>query len=446
MFGLMRKNTCDPPLQKLKWKKNHYCGTCKAMGTQYGHRTRLFLNYDLVFLSELLTHLSKDPVSFSSQAFQSVNCFRTPEHSDIPPPLKFAAAVGVLYADIKIQDNLIDGKNLFWRISKFSFQNPIDRSKKDLANWGIDLKLVDHWLKEQHRRETQRNSSSFYHYAEPTAEVTAHVFKTGAAFIGNSEANNEMEALGRNFGQIIYWLDACEDFIEDKRQKNFNPFQVIYGQYPGRQELAQIEKYLYSLEEETCELFGLLPFATEWKDQLASRLHSNLFIRTNAAFQKIENHVKSDLAINKLSFFGSIQFRIQNRWRQAFESAFRLNSNSAPYGQYALATAFFVFPKIPDSFVFEKIVYRKKTKDPCEDECVDPCCEDSCSECESCCQTLNCLVIVGFIAGLVAALICAFKDVEKGANRVFRKQKRQLRKEKRDLRRDLRKVKKQEKA
>lgn len=35
----------------------HYCGACKTIGRQYGHKSRMLLNYDAVFLAELLTEL-----------------------------------------------------------------------------------------------------------------------------------------------------------------------------------------------------------------------------------------------------------------------------------------------------------------------------------------------------------------------------------------------------
>ena len=64
MFGIMRpeggcsnKNSSD-----YRFHRMHYCGVCKAMGNSYGHKSRLLLNYDSVFLSELLRFLSTQSV------------------------------------------------------------------------------------------------------------------------------------------------------------------------------------------------------------------------------------------------------------------------------------------------------------------------------------------------------------------------------------------------
>jgi hypothetical protein len=76
--------------------------------------------------------------------------------------------------------------------------------------WGLDPDLIEYWLKEQERREAQPVSFDFGYYAEPTAEVTAHIFKTGTNFINDKVPASVVEDLGRYFGKIIYWLDALK--------------------------------------------------------------------------------------------------------------------------------------------------------------------------------------------------------------------------------------------
>ena len=58
MFGLM-KNTDGLPTKQSDWYRLHYCGTCKSLGKIYGQRSRFFLNYDIVFLAEILTILQE---------------------------------------------------------------------------------------------------------------------------------------------------------------------------------------------------------------------------------------------------------------------------------------------------------------------------------------------------------------------------------------------------
>jgi hypothetical protein len=445
MFGLMRKNSNDPPHQNFNWRKHHYCGTCKVMGAEYGHQSRVFLNYDLVFLSELLAQLNSKDATYQDKAFESVNCMRLPDQANIPDHLQFAAAVGVLYADIKLRDNLLDNKNPLWKISTIVFRKPALKSRKKLIEWGLDSDLIEYWLTEQDRREVQRESRDFNYYAEPTAEVTAHIFKTGANFINEKASASAMEDLGRSFGKIIYWLDACEDFIKDKKQKAFNGLQVICGQLQGKDQIDEVERYLNSLEEQTSEQLQSLPIPLILTDQFVSRLNANLSIRLNAAFHKIEKHLVDQRVSKELSFISLLKFRIQNRWKLAKENAFRLTFTTNEFSQYAVAAAFFIIPKIPDSLLFEEIVYKKNTansEDPCSEECGNTCS----SETEECCNTLTTITICTCVVGVTAALICAFKDMQNEVKVAKRKQNRQLRKEKRAIRRRLRKLKKVEKV
>jgi beta-lactamase regulating signal transducer with metallopeptidase domain len=141
----------------------------------------------------------------------------------------------------------------------------------------------------------------------------------------------------------------------------------------------------------------------------------------------------------ELPFIALQKFRVQNKWKLANEKAFRLTFITNEVSQYAVAAVFFAFPKIPDSFLFEEIVYKKNitnSADPCEDTCA--------KETEACCNTLTFLTICTCVVGVIAVLICAFKDLQNEANVTLRRQRRQARKARRAARRRLRKLKKAE--
>ena len=63
MFGLMRVKKCGMSEAEKHFRRLHYCGTCKTIGSLYGQKSRLLLNHDTVFLAEILSSLSDENAS-----------------------------------------------------------------------------------------------------------------------------------------------------------------------------------------------------------------------------------------------------------------------------------------------------------------------------------------------------------------------------------------------
>src|SRR5437016_2153337 len=98
MFGLMRRAERLP-----------YCGSCKTIGAMYGHRARLLLNHDLVFLAELL--MGKADPGWTP-AHKSFNCMAMPKVH--PPALRYSATVAVVLAHFQIEDQIADSGRRRW--------------------------------------------------------------------------------------------------------------------------------------------------------------------------------------------------------------------------------------------------------------------------------------------------------------------------------------------
>ena len=84
MFGLMRGPkgcaTDEQTKQQYKYHRKHYCGTCKVMGVEYNQTSRLLLNFDTVFLAELLSLLDNEDTDVWEDSLQKVNlCWAMPK-------------------------------------------------------------------------------------------------------------------------------------------------------------------------------------------------------------------------------------------------------------------------------------------------------------------------------------------------------------------------------
>jgi hypothetical protein len=233
MFGLMKHAPRMP-----------YCGTCKTMGAIYGHRSRVFLNHDVVFLAELLMHHSAEPDW--SDAYRSFNCLTLPgSEAQIPAVLQYAAAVNVALAHLHIADHRADAGGAKWRAAARWIAPAYRRASARLRQSDFPLDEMEAILLTQTHREAA--PESLEHVAEPTAIATALVFEHGARVIGKSGLAHSLRSLGARFGHLIYVLDAYDDWARDARAGAFNPLQR-FPEISARQEmlaaLAEIETQL----------------------------------------------------------------------------------------------------------------------------------------------------------------------------------------------------------
>lgn len=304
MFGLMRSRTCGlSPDEKLR-RRLHYCGTCKSIGTRYGQRARLLLNFDSVFAAEVLTAVAGlDAPSGWDANIHSINCFRLPDASAVPEPVRFAAAMTVVLAEVKIADHTDDGRGAIWRALRAAYGRSFRRASADLArNWGFPVDEL--WALVRAQAGIERRLSSRAGRQEPadlpdldgtgvgrdplrilalaarsTAGATALAFRHGARAAGRMDAAPALEELGRAFGSLVYALDAFRDVAEDHERGTFNAFSVAFGcrgAVLDRDVRRRAIRYLRSLQADTETALVSLPIASERAALFVDRLRSNL--------------------------------------------------------------------------------------------------------------------------------------------------------------------------
>ena len=344
MFGIMRpeggcsnKNSSDYRFQRM-----HYCGVCKAMGNSYGHKSRLLLNYDSVFLSELLTELGTEDHNNWENAFQAINKCLTMPTGNIPVSLQYAADANVLLADLKIQDQLIDNGSLGWRFAQIFFNKSFIRNAQKLANWGIDkneiLKISETQQRiEQHEAEFDSVENCVNYYGQPTAELTALIFGNAAQVIAKPELEEKLLALGYKFGQMAYLLDAFEDFEKDFRKGQFNPLAKFYA---NSVDLSEVEK-----DEIRAAVIQML-------DNCSSLLSELIPDRADIYYSRLRSNVMLQL-FKETKPAPGFRERLAMRWRSARDFAAEMSCDSkknlaSKLRFQMLSVAVFVAPKTPE--------------------------------------------------------------------------------------------------
>jgi hypothetical protein len=199
----------------------------------------MLLNNDAVFLAELLTALGPDQGSVKSWAkpLQSYNCASLPvDESQMPLALRIASAATLVMSEMKLKDQIDDNPKSGFKMIRKLYSESFFKASSHLKEWGIPMDALGSWCRAQHEREGEvranpaTRTDMLSYLAEPTAEMTGLVFQHAAEAIGACEdAKQSMSAVGKQFGTLIYLLDAFEDDKKDARRGEFNALHSAFG-------------------------------------------------------------------------------------------------------------------------------------------------------------------------------------------------------------------------
>ncbi len=260
MFGYVLPVKPEMKLRDFESYRAAYCGVCKQLGKSYGVFSRFLLNYDLVLLGVLADALSgetgPEPVE---GCFANPVARRKTRHNTAG--LCLAADGLVMLSYHKLQDSLAD--EAFPKRLAYSLAKPFlwHSYKKAAARHG-DIATV---LEEAMRRQMALEAAGCAlpdEACEPTAQMCAVLFAAAA----HTDADRPILArLGLFAGQIVYLLDAAEDFSEDAAKGKYNVFVNMGLSQQAATQAAQRRCRMAAGEIALC--YNLLPLV-QYKDIL----------------------------------------------------------------------------------------------------------------------------------------------------------------------------------
>lgn len=344
MFGIMRPQGCGTSDAAKEHHRLHYCGTCKAMGSDYGQASRLLLNFDTVFLSEILSRLSTENTAQWESALHSHNCFAMPKDAPaLPLALRYAAATNVVLTEFKVDDNLHDSGGFRWRFTRGFFTRAFRKAEQSLGNWGVNV--ADLWAEARRGQAREKGMTlarpkleqHLAYFAEPTARMTAALFAQGAVAVGRTDEQQAMHDFGFSFGVMAYCLDAFEDLEDDLKRGEFNPLTSFYGNLFTQKKLSaaqadEVRQLLLSQKNAAIAALRNLDIDLAAQNLYASRLSSNLMLRVYA---------DSAAARKRLT----IRDNIRRRTAHAREVAQIFTNRQKHMAYYTLALAMIAVPR-----------------------------------------------------------------------------------------------------
>lgn len=260
MFGYVLPAKAEMKVRDFEAYRAIYCGLCKQLGKSYGTFSRFLLNYDLVLLAVMA-----DAISGEAGCVNCEGCFANPLakrktlHST--NGLSLAADGLAMLSYHKLADNLSDEKPLKrfgYRLAHPFMKRMYKKSK--LRNPQLAA-VLEHEM--QRQREIEAAGSALPDEAcEPTAKMCAALFKEAGQ---TDEQRRALERLGLFCGQIVYLLDAAEDYNDDAANGRYNVF--INKGLTFEETVAAVKQRCRMAAGEVALCYNLLPLV-QYKDIL----------------------------------------------------------------------------------------------------------------------------------------------------------------------------------
>lgn len=218
MLGYVRAYKPNITFAQYDIYKGVYCSLCKQIGKRYGLIARMTLSYDFTFFALFRLAIKNECTAFhkSRCSFNPLKkCLACNKNNE---EIQLAADVSMLTVYYKYIDNLNDTKGIkkfllkllypyFKRIRKKAVKN---RPEAD----GILLSMT------KNQQKAEKENCGLDAVAHPSADALGKLISMG-------QNNEEIYRFGYLIGRWVYIADAADDYSDDIKKGNFNPFSNL---------------------------------------------------------------------------------------------------------------------------------------------------------------------------------------------------------------------------
>jgi len=232
MFGILK-----PGKDRRKEWRREYCHACGTLKVEFGRAACPFISYEAVFLRSLLRLLDGEAIPATSGrgrcAFWHQPSCRKTTRID-----KFWAAVGLLLAKVKLDDEVADSTlvgGLGARLIRQGYGGTFNRAVRTADKLAPGLTTFLEETIQAHRRFEGEESfgGSPEGFCHPAAAGLAECFGFAASIGGHGEHAGVLRKIGYHLGRIIVAYDAWRDEATDRRAGAPNPLLCFPEWKPG---------------------------------------------------------------------------------------------------------------------------------------------------------------------------------------------------------------------
>lgn len=218
MLGYVRAYKPNITFAQYDIYKGVYCSLCKQIGKRYGLIARMTLSYDFTFFALFRLAIKNECTAFhkSRCSFNPLKkCLACNKNNE---EIQLAADVSMLTVYYKYIDNLNDTKGIKKFLLKLLYPYFKRIRKKAVKNCpkadGILLSMTENQLK------AEKENCGLDAVAHPSADALGKLISMG-------HNNEEIYRFGYLIGRWVYIADAADDYSDDIKKGNFNPFSNL---------------------------------------------------------------------------------------------------------------------------------------------------------------------------------------------------------------------------
>lgn len=204
-----------------------YCGLCMSLKHTFGNFARAFTNMDCTYAYMLIVSACESEIEMKKQ-----RCFLHPfskrriAYMDDELTKKIASAT-VLISYFKILDDCKDEKNSATKRMLRSFYKKTAHKAMDiLPNFKDTLEIC---LEQTQECERACKDNALF----DLMDISGNILMTMAENCGAPLLKQLFFELGR----FVYFMDAVDDYENDRKKKRFNAIVQKLGNYPTKKEL-----------------------------------------------------------------------------------------------------------------------------------------------------------------------------------------------------------------
>ena len=211
MFGFVRPYMADLTDEEKKRYRAVYCGLCRTLNEQYGLAGRMGLNYDMTFLTLLLSSLY-EPEEETEEKYCVPHPIR--KHLEISTPYTgYAAAMTVALSYYKALDDWEDEKKTSGKVYAGMLKKHYQAVREQ---WPRPCREIEECIDAIHRIEASETAQP-EQAAEYTGRMLGGIFAVKEDFF-----QAQMGWLGHALGKFIYMMDAAVDYDRDRKKGCYN--------------------------------------------------------------------------------------------------------------------------------------------------------------------------------------------------------------------------------
>lgn len=264
MFGYVVINKQELKFKEYDEYRGFYCGLCQSLKDRYGFSGQVSLNYDMTFLSILLSALYEEDIK-ENKSHCIIHPFKK-QLKYINKYIDYCADMTILLSYYKCKDDIEDEKKIGSYIEASLLKKQI---KKLEQQYSSKCHLIKEFINVSSDMEKE-NIQDIDTIANQSGKMLSEIFA-----YKEDEWSKSLREVGFYLGKFIYLIDAYEDVEKDIKQDNFNLFKNIYQNADFD---AYIEDLLSLMISSCANAFETLPIF-EYRDILRNILYSGIWTK-----------------------------------------------------------------------------------------------------------------------------------------------------------------------